>query len=97
MLARIVAEFGHSLPSLAWMDEKTKQKARKKLDALGHKIGFPEISQDIKRLEEYYSKVNIKKIITTGYSLLQGSVNKIFHYFKRTNFKLRQNTSVVVF
>ena len=42
MLARIVAEFGHSLPSLEWMDEKTKQKTRKKLDALGHKIGFPE-------------------------------------------------------
>ena len=60
MLARIVTEFGNSLPSLEWMDEKTKQKAVKKLDALGHKIGFPEISQDIKRLEEYYSKVNIK-------------------------------------
>ena len=63
MLARIVTEFGYSLPSLEWMDEKTKQKAVKKLDALGHKIGFPEISQDIKRLEEYYSKVNIKNLL----------------------------------
>ena len=63
MLARIVTEFGYSLPSLEWMDEKTKQKAVKKLDALGHKIGFPEISQNIKRLEEYYSKVNIKDFL----------------------------------
>ena len=71
MLARIVTEFGYSLPSLEWMDEKTKQKAVKKLDALGHKIGFPEISQDIKRLEEYYSKVNITNF------LLQ-----VFFYYK---------------
>ena len=78
MLARIVTEFGHSLPSLEWMDEKTKQKAVKKLDALGHKIGFPEISQDIKRLEEYYSKVNIEKLFTIGVYLLQSSENKIF-------------------
>ena len=71
MLARIVTEFRYSLPSLEWMDEKTKQKAVKKLDALGHKIGFPEISQDIKRLEEYYSKVNITNF------LLQ-----VFFYYK---------------
>ena len=63
MLARIVTEFGDSLPSLDWMDKKTKQRAVKKLDALGHKIAFPEISQDIKRLEEYYSRVNIQSLL----------------------------------
>ena len=57
ILKRITDEFGYNIPTLDWMDSTTKERAKNKLDKLQHKIGYPEITQQINRLEKYYKEV----------------------------------------
>ncbi|KAI9486799.1 MAG: hypothetical protein EXX96DRAFT_474168 [Benjaminiella poitrasii] len=51
------------LPSLEWIDDKTREKAVEKVDKLIRKVGYPDTSPDIMSpvsLSEYYGDLNMK-------------------------------------
>ncbi len=68
ILDYIKEAFRKTLPTLNWMDEKTKQIALEKLAAVSRKIGYPDITQDLQRLESYYDKVE-SLLYYYGYSI----------------------------
>lgn len=50
--------FKKGLPSLEWMDEKTRKAAEDKADAVVDMIGFPDYFKDPQKLEEKYKGLN---------------------------------------
>ena len=68
ILDYIKEAFRKTLPTLNWMDEKTKQTALEKLAAVSRKIGYPDITQDLQKLESYYDKVE-SLLYYNGYSI----------------------------
>uniref|UniRef100_A0A8C5UBX8 endothelin-converting enzyme 1 n=1 Tax=Malurus cyaneus samueli TaxID=2593467 RepID=A0A8C5UBX8_9PASS len=54
MISEIRAAFEVSLDQLDWMDEKTRQAAKEKADAIYDMIGFPDFILDNKELDDVY-------------------------------------------
>ena len=75
LLATIVSEFRANLPTVNWMDEATRDKAVEKIDALSHKIGYPEYLKDPVKLDHKY--YNVCTSTPHGHSL-NGNYNIIF-------------------
>nr|XP_009939946.1 PREDICTED: endothelin-converting enzyme 2-like [Opisthocomus hoazin] len=63
MISEIRAAFEVSLDQLDWMDEKTRQAAKEKADAIYDMIGFPDFILDNKELDDVYD----------GYEVLEDS------------------------
>jgi putative endopeptidase len=51
MVGDIEAAFERSLPSLAWMDAATRERAREKVHKVGNKIGYPDAWRDYSKLD----------------------------------------------
>uniref|UniRef100_A0A8D2PVV6 endothelin-converting enzyme 1 n=1 Tax=Zosterops lateralis melanops TaxID=1220523 RepID=A0A8D2PVV6_ZOSLA len=58
MISEIRAAFELSLDQLDWMDEKTRQAAKEKADAIYDMIGFPDFILDNKELDDVYDGVS---------------------------------------
>ncbi|GAA5935913.1 CCR4-NOT core ubiquitin-protein ligase subunit MOT2 [Sporobolomyces koalae] len=58
VIEAVIQAFRDRLPGLSWLDEATRDKAREKVDAISHKIGYPTENpntEDAASLERYYS------------------------------------------
>jgi predicted metalloendopeptidase len=51
MIRGIEDAFAAGLPMLAWMDDVTRSRAMEKMEALGHKIGYPDQWRDYSSIE----------------------------------------------
>ncbi len=51
MVKDIEVAFEHNLPDLAWMDDVTRERALEKAQAVGNKIGYPDIWRDYSALK----------------------------------------------
>ncbi|XP_044290417.1 endothelin-converting enzyme 2 [Varanus komodoensis] len=61
MIAEIRTAFEESLGQLDWMDEKTRQAAKEKADAIYDMIGFPEFILDNKELDDVYDGYDVSE------------------------------------
>ncbi|KAJ6653843.1 hypothetical protein lerEdw1_008640 [Lerista edwardsae] len=61
MIAEIRTAFEESLDQLDWMDEKTRQAAKEKADAIYDMIGFPEFILDDKELDDVYDGYEVSE------------------------------------
>ncbi|GAA5953284.1 hypothetical protein JCM3765_007462 [Sporobolomyces pararoseus] len=58
VIEAVIQAFRDRLPGLSWLDDATREKAREKVDAISHKIGYPTENpdtEDAASLERYYS------------------------------------------
>ena len=67
LLDAIMAEFKSNLAHVSWMDEKTRDMARRKLNAMGRKIGYPDYIKDPQALDEHYEKVSDPQALDEHY------------------------------
>ncbi|XP_029884780.1 endothelin-converting enzyme 2 isoform X5 [Aquila chrysaetos chrysaetos] len=61
MISEIRAAFEVSLDQLDWMDEKTRQAAKEKADAIYDMIGFPDFILDNKELDDVYDGYEVSE------------------------------------
>ncbi|KAM6357134.1 LOW QUALITY PROTEIN: endothelin-converting enzyme 2-like [Alca torda] len=61
MISEIRAAFEVSLDELDWMDEKTRQAAKEKADAIYDMIGFPDFILDNKELDDVYDGYEVSE------------------------------------
>ncbi|NWX94391.1 ECE2 enzyme, partial [Nothoprocta pentlandii] len=61
MISEIRTAFEVSLDQLDWMDEKTKQAAKEKADAIYDMIGFPDFILDNKELDDVYDGYEVSE------------------------------------
>ncbi|KAL2301263.1 hypothetical protein Nmel_011830 [Mimus melanotis] len=61
MISEIRAAFEVSLNQLDWMDEKTRQAAKEKADAIYDMIGFPDFILDNKELDDVYDGYEVSE------------------------------------
>uniref|UniRef100_A0A8C3JQ70 endothelin-converting enzyme 1 n=1 Tax=Calidris pygmaea TaxID=425635 RepID=A0A8C3JQ70_9CHAR len=61
MIGEIRAAFEVSLDQLDWMDEKTRQAAKEKADAIYDMIGFPDFILDNKELDDVYDGYEVSE------------------------------------
>ncbi|XP_065355214.1 neprilysin-2 isoform X2 [Calliphora vicina] len=59
MVNNIRGVFNQILDEVQWMDEMTKQEAKRKLQSMTTHIGYPDEMLDNDKLEEYYRKLEI--------------------------------------
>ncbi|GAA5880490.1 hypothetical protein JCM16303_005402 [Sporobolomyces ruberrimus] len=58
VIQAVIQAFRDRLPGLTWLDDVTRKKAKEKVDAITHKIGYPTENPNIEdpaSLERYYS------------------------------------------
>ncbi|GAA5903499.1 CCR4-NOT core ubiquitin-protein ligase subunit MOT2 [Sporobolomyces salmoneus] len=58
VIGAVIQAFRDRLPGLSWLDDVTREKAREKVDAISHKIGYPTENPDVEdaaSVERYYS------------------------------------------
>ncbi|GAA6014145.1 hypothetical protein JCM11491_004119 [Sporobolomyces phaffii] len=58
VIEAVIQAFRDRLPGLSWLDDETREKAREKVDAISHKIGYPTQNpdtEDAASVERYYS------------------------------------------
>ena len=60
IVTTIAKEFGNVLSNAVWLGEDVKEKALEKLDAMGQKIGYPDMIDNVAHLDKYYSGLEIK-------------------------------------
>ncbi|XP_067392568.1 endothelin-converting enzyme 2 [Emydura macquarii macquarii] len=61
MISEIRTAFEESLDQLDWMDEKTRQAAKEKADAIYDMIGFPDFILDNKELDDVYDGYEVSE------------------------------------
>ncbi|XP_006017174.1 endothelin-converting enzyme 2 [Alligator sinensis] len=61
MISEIRTAFEEALDQLDWMDEKTKQAAKEKADAIYDMIGFPDFILDNKELDDVYDGYEVSE------------------------------------
>uniref|UniRef100_A0A8C8RHB8 endothelin-converting enzyme 1 n=1 Tax=Pelusios castaneus TaxID=367368 RepID=A0A8C8RHB8_9SAUR len=61
MISEIRTAFEESLDELDWMDEKTRQAAKEKADAIYDMIGFPDFILDNKELDDVYDGYEVSE------------------------------------
>ncbi|XP_078010792.1 endothelin-converting enzyme 2 isoform X8 [Phascolarctos cinereus] len=61
MISEIRAAFEEALGHLVWMDEKTRQAATEKADAIYDMIGFPDFILDPKELDDVYDGYEVSE------------------------------------
>lgn len=59
MVENIKREFNETLMTVDWMDNKTRLEAARKLKAMETLIGYPEELMNNKKLESFYSNLNL--------------------------------------
>ena len=57
MVSYIRESFRSSLPDVSWMDIDTRDRALQKVDAIIEKIGYPDLIDDVEKLDQYYQSV----------------------------------------
>uniref|UniRef100_A0A286XUY4 endothelin-converting enzyme 1 n=1 Tax=Cavia porcellus TaxID=10141 RepID=A0A286XUY4_CAVPO len=61
MISEIRSAFEEALDMLAWMDEKTRQAAKEKADAIYDMIGFPDFILEPKELDDVYDGYEVSE------------------------------------
>ncbi|KAI8826954.1 uncharacterized protein EV422DRAFT_512075 [Fimicolochytrium jonesii] len=61
MVDRLLNSFGTKLGELSWMDDKTKQHAREKLQNTVSVVGYPDWLMDANLVEQYYAPLRIER------------------------------------
>ncbi|XP_027731130.1 endothelin-converting enzyme 2 isoform X4 [Vombatus ursinus] len=61
MISEIRSAFEEALGHLVWMDEKTRQAAKEKADAIYDMIGFPDFILDPKELDDVYDGYEVSE------------------------------------
>ncbi|XP_015990050.2 endothelin-converting enzyme 2 isoform X5 [Rousettus aegyptiacus] len=61
MISEIRAAFEEALGQLVWMDEKTRQAAKEKADAIYDMIGFPDFILEPKELDDVYDGYEVSE------------------------------------
>ena len=60
MLKDIVQEFRSSINYTEWLPKDVKTKVIEKLDAMGRKVGYPQMIRNITQLDKTYSDIEVK-------------------------------------